>query len=238
MGLKPKRRAAHERHRELLGWLPPAGIDEYPAFGEAEQLPTEVARVWDGFDGAMWLLCGLVEIGRDPSGDTTWCSTLPSPAGTAAVYRYDRETGVLEAARSEGSEHPGWRDPLALFARSRWLLSFGAGHVAPGFAGDLGRAAPLAAWETERELLAEAPWLANYWLLAHFYLGNHRAAARAVDRGADSPAELTRQLAWAIDRALADESSGLLSVPASQVAELQAACARHARPALRECSAG
>ena len=273
--LREVSRAARARHRELLGWLPPAEIDDYaaglagyrecvdhiddrwmigPVFGEATELPGEIAEVWDGFAGAMWLLCGVVEIGSDPSGDTAWCSTLPSPSG-AAVYRHDHEIGVLDRelggslagfiGATWGEQHDArrarrsepWRDPLALFSRSRWLLSFGAGHTAFGFAGDLCKAAPLDAWRDERDHLAGAPWLANYWLLAHFYLGNRRAAADAVDRAADSPAELTRQLAWAVDRALADESAGLLSVPAVQVAELQAACAKNALPELLE-SAG
>jgi hypothetical protein len=285
--------AARARHLELFGWKPAAEIDELaaamagyaecvdeisdvwmigPALGPASELPVDAAAIWDGFEGAMWLLCGAVLVGHDPSGDTAWCSTIPSPIDTAVIYRYDHEVGALDRvegcsigsfvidtwadrdepeargrigaaalahfekleSKLERRPAPAWADPIALFERSRWLLSFGAGETGFGFASDLCKAAPFAAWEAERELIDEAPWLANYWLLAHFFLANRRAAAEVVDRAASSKAELTRGLAWAIDRALADESAGLFAVTATQLAELKAACAKNAIAELLE----
>jgi len=62
------------------------------------------------------------------------------------------------------------------------------------------------------------PWLANYWLLAHLYLGNHDTLGALIDGLSKFPAKATRQLAKEIKSFL--DGGELFGVSHDEVDEL------------------
>ena len=184
--------------------------------------PAPIETLMTG-DGVMTLLTGLVHFGDDPSGDGCFVSTLPSPDGLARIHVYDHETGELgseyrslaqfvfenwnEAAkrdRAAPKKLPVERDPRALFARMKWLWGLPLGEPMYGFAEDIANAPDFATWEKEKKLLATTPVLANYWMLAHYFLGNHAACAEAVAIGKKAPGTYTPALAKIVAQIVSD----------------------------------
>ena len=65
-------------------------------------------------------------------------------------------------------------------------------------------------WEEELTLLAEEPVLANYWLLAHYFLGNTDACRTTCKEAQKAKGEFTRQLALIIEQLLDKPASASL----------------------------
>lgn len=184
-------------------------------------------------DHMMTVLHGLELAGPGYDGDRWFASTLPGPLGTAEVCKYDHEDGsvrhesasiaafvathadaarpvpeeVLREFKAEGRKalegRPVHEDPVALFARSRWLYPLPQGRTTHAFAEDVVRAPEFATWEAERAAFEEAPVLANYWMLAHLFLGNERACREAIALAKELPAVFTRALAERLEALLA-----------------------------------
>lgn len=80
----------------------------------------------------------------------------------------------LEALRERERHHvlDPRLDPERLFARTAWLVHLFLGHGAE-WRHELAYAGTIRDWQSERELVAEWPHLALYWLWSHVMLGNH-----------------------------------------------------------------
>lgn len=62
-------------------------------------------------------------------------------------------------------------DPERLFARTAWIVHLFVGHGAD-WKHELAEAGTIRDWQSERDLVAEWPHLALYWLWSHVMLGN------------------------------------------------------------------
>jgi hypothetical protein len=152
-----------------------------------------------------------------------------------APERLKQESSAFEAAarKQEKTRNPLWNAKV-LFDRSEWLIPLGSGSTGYGFAKCLGQAPTMEDWQKEKLLFAEAPWLANYWLLAHFFLGNHKACAETVKLASQAPAEATRELAKEISKVLEGKAKTFAKLKVAQIAEIRDACAKNATPELLE----
>ncbi|HOX46226.1 MAG TPA: hypothetical protein PK668_21660 [Myxococcota bacterium] len=140
-----------------------------------------------------------------------------------AAFHRERET-----ARRQLAVHA---DGRALFGRMKWLWSLPTGEPGYRFAEDMQRAPTFADYERERELLPRTPVLANYWLLAHYFLGNLGACAEAAALARQAPGTLTPALAQAIQ--------ALLDRPAkAKLGKLQPGVLAELRQAVRKNADG
>jgi hypothetical protein len=131
-----------------------------------------------------------------------------------------------------------WQDPKALFARVKWLWSLPLGEPGYHFAQELAHAPKFEAYEAERALLSTTPWLANYWLLAHWFLGNEAACAEVVKLAAKAPGTLTPALAKVVGALLAAPKKAKLGkLGPAQLAKLREAVRKNADPSLLEPAA-
>ena len=198
--------------------------------------------------GMMTLTTGLYHFGDDPSGDSAWLSTLPNPDDTAEVHVFDHETAEL------GGPYPSiasfvrakWSDAdvkrrasktggVALYERMKWMWSFGSGEPGYHFAEEMAKAPGFDVWTKEKKAAGKTPHLANYWLLAHYFLGNTEACREAIVIAAKAPGKITPALAKIV-KALLDEpkKAKLGKVKPSTLAELRAAVAKNAEEKLLE----
>lgn len=286
--------AARDEHTRVLGWSQGEDVVSFqPCYQAYEKFmysipdvwmlepalsknyPASPARTFGSFSGAMQLLCGLEQFGRDPCGDSAWLSTIATTANTTVVYCYDHEVGKVSHRlglsfadmvasvfepdpQDESAVLPGWiedeqqqftagfkasatgpnslRNSKVLFERSAWLLPLSSGETGYGFASDLGKAPHFEAWQHEKSQLVEAPWLANYWLLAHFFLGNEKACREAIELAGKVNAQATTELAAAVAAIMDGTSDKLGAITSAQLDELRAACAKNAVPELLEAA--
>src|SRR5262249_50750723 len=154
--------------------------------------------------------------------DRCFVSTLPSPDGLAHIHVYDHESGELgsdyksiaqfvfenwnESAkgdRAKAKKLPVEQDARALFERMKWLWGLPLGEPMYGFAEDIANAPDFAAWEREKKTLAKNPVLANYWMLAHYFLGNEKACAEAVALAKKAKGTITPAIAKLVGALLA-----------------------------------
>lgn len=130
---------------------------------------------------------------------------------------------------------PKLEEPRALFNRVKWMWELPAGEPGYHFAEDMARAPTFADFEKEKALFPKAPWLANYWLLAHYFLGNAQACAETVQLAAKAPGAATPALARLVGALLdAPKKAKLGALEPAQLAELRAAVQKNADPSLLE----
>ncbi|MFE8603864.1 hypothetical protein [Archangium violaceum] len=173
---------------------------------------------------------------------TTWLSEMepgegPDRPGQVGLERFEELLGVADAvdARLESvrrdQQPPDFPDSSALHARSRWLMDPLWGHPGPSLAKELAQAPDLAVWDTELPRLPNSPLLANYWMVAHYFLGNDTACALAVEQGARAHSEPTRWIAQLISRFLAEPGQASLGrTGPQQLAALRQQVRAAARP--------
>ncbi|MFZ5443569.1 MAG: hypothetical protein ACOZQL_26420 [Myxococcota bacterium] len=131
-----------------------------------------------------------------------------------------------------------WQESHALFERVKWLWSLPLGEPGYHFAQDMARAPTFEQYEAERALLPTTPWLANYWLLAHWFLGNEGACAEVVKLAAKAPGALTPALAKVVGALLATPKKAKLGkLGPAQLQKLRAAVRKNADPSLLEPAA-
>lgn len=110
------------------------------------------------------------------------------------VDAYDER---LESIRRD-HQPPAATDSAKLYARSRWLIDLLWGSAGPSLPEHLAQAPTLQDWEAEQSLLLEHPPLANYWMVAHYFLGNDAACAEAVRLASQARPAPTRWIAQAV----------------------------------------
>jgi hypothetical protein len=192
------------------------------AYASSKKKPT-VDKLMADLDGSITLFAGLELFGMDPSGDRCFVSTIPHALDCAEVHVYNHENGEMDGTlyysigdfvfsnwgeedkkvmnqfngdmKSARKKLSPLEDPRALFNRMKWMWSLPTGEPGYRFAEDMDRAPTFADWENEKKLLAKMPWLANYWMLAHYFLGNAEALADAVVLAKKVPGETTKALA-------------------------------------------
>lgn len=136
----------------------------------------------------------------------TWLSEMdpgegPRRPGQVGIARFKQLVRMADAfderLESVRRDHqpPAHLDSAKLYQRSRWLLDLLWGTAGVGLAEELAQAPGLAEWETEKALLLEQPPLANYWMVAHYFLGNDTACDEALRQGAQATADPTRWVA-------------------------------------------
>lgn len=143
----------------------------------------------------------------------------------------DHLEGTLRAfeilAREERRSRPFYLNPSVLRHRSFWLYGHAGGDPYPGFARELGSAPAITDWEVETSLFARAPWLTAYWMLAHLYLGNDRAAERTAQMALRSRGEVIAELGRHVLRVLDDPAdAGIDAALFSELRETTLMCAR------------
>ncbi len=248
-----------------FGWQPAAELAEWnAALPTYRNIAMEISDVWmlgTSLSDARFeineaastlLLCtGLLRFGSDPSGDTAFVVTLPG--ATAPVHAYDHETGELDAGdypslanfvaaswgkakRAKLVKRPPLEDAHVLFERMKWLWMLPSGEPGYRFAADMAHAPRFEAWLVEKQALT--PVLANYWLLAHYFLGNDAACTEAIALAAKLPGEATAELAKLVGALLAAPTRATLGKLAPRtLAELRAAARKNADEALLEPTA-
>lgn len=264
---------------KIYGWDPPAELAEWqgivPGYracfyeisdvwmvgGDLSGLKkkVEIGKLINSPMDTITMLTGLVPFGDDPSGDSSYVSTLPHERDLAEVHVYNHENGemdgtlyysmadfivscwgeedehaaamkafnkVMEPERKKWSAH---QDPRALFNRVKWMWSLSSGETSYHFAEDMERAPSFADWEKEKPLLAKKLVLANYWMLAHYFLGNEaacREACAAVKKakGAITPG-LAKMMLALLD---APKKAKLGKLKPAQLDELRASVRKNA----------
>ncbi|MBZ4422608.1 hypothetical protein [Myxococcus sp. RHSTA-1-4] len=141
----------------------------------------------------------------------TWLSEMdpgegPRRPGQVGIARFKQLVRMAEAfdERLESvrrdQQPPAFRDSAKLHARSRWLIDLLWGTPSVSLAEELTQAPGLEDWEAEKPLLLEQPQFANYWMVAHYFLGNDAACDEAVEQGAQARPDPTRWLAQLVRR--------------------------------------
>ncbi len=154
------------------------------------------------------------------------------PGGTKLMAAFNRD---MKKARRGLAPH---EEPRALFKRVKWLWGLPSGSPGYHFAEELGYAPAFAQFEKEKRLFDKAPWLANYWLLAHWFLGNDQACAETVTLAAKVPGSVTPELAKLVGGLLAKpEKAKLGKLGAKKLAELRAMVRKNVDPSLLEPAA-
>lgn len=97
---------------------------------------------------------------------------------------------------------PFYHDPESLFWRSHWLIGHPLGTPTFQFAEKMAHAPTFADWQEELTLLSTEPVLANYWLLAHYFLDNVEACRSTIEQARNSPAIFTSTLSILIEKLL------------------------------------
>ncbi|WLQ12006.1 hypothetical protein O5O45_19960 [Hahella aquimaris] len=107
-------------------------------------------------------------------------------------------------SEAEIKQRPYYHDPKQLFSRSDWLHGHPSGRPTYAFASKMDQAPTFEVYEREKPLLDKEPVLANYWMLAHFFLGNHAACRDTINlvKQANAPGSITQALAEALDETL------------------------------------
>jgi hypothetical protein len=105
---------------------------------------------------------------------------------------------------------PKRHNPHALFDRMKWLWSLPSGKTGYNFAKEIARAPKFRVWEREKAMLPSEPVLANYWLLAHFFLGNDTACDEAIELALKAPGEITPELARLVKALRERPAAGML----------------------------
>jgi hypothetical protein len=153
----------------------------------------------------------------------------PPPTDRKLMTAFNKD---MKAARKTLAKYA---DPRALFNRVKWMYVLPGGESGYHFAEDMARAPTFADFEQEKARFAEAPWLANYWLLAHYFLGNEAACAETVALAAKAPGAATPALGKLVGGLLASPTKARLGrAKAARLAELCAAVRKNADPSLLE----
>ncbi|WP_431686713.1 hypothetical protein [Hahella sp. NBU794] len=107
-------------------------------------------------------------------------------------------------AEAEIEQRPYYHDPKQLFNRTDWLHGHPSGRPTYAFASKMDQAPTFEVYEQEKPLLDKEPALANYWMLAHFFLGNHAACRDTINlvKQANALGSITQALAEALDETL------------------------------------
>ncbi|NTX60210.1 hypothetical protein HUA74_06015 [Myxococcus sp. CA051A] len=172
---------------------------------------------------------------------TAWLSDNAPESDEAPGWVGDtRYEALQEVAREHDVQLgvPGTREHASiiphsarLHARSRWMSSVLWGRPSPRLKEYLEHAPGDAEWKVEQKDLSGHALLANYWILAHYFLGNEEACRAAVAAGHQNAAELTRGLARLVDGWLAVPSSARIGESDAPVLErARQAVAASARP--------
>ncbi|NVJ04131.1 hypothetical protein HUW63_02585 [Myxococcus sp. AM001] len=147
---------------------------------------------------------------------TQWSSEAAPEAGAApgdvGLARYEQLLGITATldteltverhAQQTALDPP---DSAQLYLRSRWLMRMVWGRPTELLSEQLGQAPGLSEWAAERTSWRKHPVLTNYWMVAHYFLGNDSACAETVAVGLQAPGLLTRRLAACIQQLLATE---------------------------------
>lgn len=131
----------------------------------------------------------------------------------------DLDTGIVpkktfndftKKARQRLKKRPYYHDPVVLFRRTHWLSGHALGSPTYKSAYKMADAPPYAVWEKEIDLVAKEPVLANYWMLAHYFLGNNKACRATIEEAKKAPGEVSPKLAVIIEKLLDDPKKAKL----------------------------
>ncbi|NVJ24058.1 MULTISPECIES: hypothetical protein [Myxococcus] len=148
-----------------------------------------------------------------------------------ALQEVAREHDARLAVPSPDARAPTAPRSLHLHGRSRWMYGVLWGRPSPSLKEYLEQAPGDAEWGVEKQELSANPLLANYWMLAHYFLGNEKACTAAVVAGHQNPAELTRGLARLVEAWLAAPSRARIGeVDATALERVRQAVSDSARP--------
>lgn len=109
-------------------------------------------------------------------------------------------TGFENKAENLLKGRPFYHDPEILFRRAHWLIGHPLGQPTWQYAQKMEHAPKFCDWEEELPLLSTEPVLANYWLLAHYFLDNTEACLETVRKAKLAPGSITRELAGLIEK--------------------------------------
>lgn len=146
-----------------------------------------------------------------------------SRPGCAGWDGYKRLLGITKALDQEIlTERPLFCDSKYLYHRSKWLQSPVWGKPGYSLEKDLQAAPTMNDWQKEFPFLSQHPVLLNYWMVAHYFLGNERSCREAVSIGKQSDAEVTAWISGYISRLLNKPDETFLGqIPAQQLARLR-----------------
>ncbi|RKH15032.1 hypothetical protein D7X74_19155 [Corallococcus sp. CA047B] len=141
---------------------------------------------------------------------TEWLSEdEPDPDEAPGQVGESRYEELLDVAREHDERLPAFTpgspesliaaDSERLYQRSHWLTGILWGRPGPRLTEQLARAPGAADWKLERPWLSRQPLLANYWVLAHYFLGNEDACRTVITAAHQSPAALTRGIARLVE---------------------------------------
>jgi hypothetical protein len=113
-------------------------------------------------------------------------------------------------AKKNREKRPYYHNPVLLYKRTNWLQGHPTGKPTYAFAKEMAQAPTFDDWLKEKSLLAKEPVLTNYWLLAHFFLGNDNACKEAITLANETPGLVAKNLAVIIEKLLHDPAKAKL----------------------------
>ena len=142
--------------------------------------------------------CGLTLVDTEDE-----LAYLAAADGTVFVEHQDEWTLTRDAARTGARGGPAKPsvDPKPLKKRAEWLIEVFL-EISRDSERALAAAAPYAAWEKERSTAASKPYLASYWILSHWLLGNAEAFEQARALCAKSKDPIAKELAAALAKGI------------------------------------
>ncbi len=111
---------------------------------------------------------------------------------TAKALKAIKSFNADYEARS--GQQPFYHNPKVLFKRTNWIHGHASGNPTYAYIKKMSDAPTFDDWLKEKALIKDEPVLANYWILAHFYLGNKNSFNEVLELAKDSKSLLTRQL--------------------------------------------
>jgi hypothetical protein len=217
--------------RNFFAWTNGAGL-----FSDPLALFSGLFRLGRSIRGETALACllpadnGLISIWSPPAGPDSPAQPLAGglshfflqravAAGVYGTPEFAAWVERLDASLLPALERrPLHRDPLRLAARSDWLAALIThGRIPRAFDERLAQAPDWKQWERERELLTDEPQLANYWPMAHWFMGNDGACREALASARKGGGRVSARLADLVGRLL---DGARLDVGAMAIGEL------------------
>jgi hypothetical protein len=164
---------------------------------------------------------------------------------------YDHETGdevdkhsndvkkIIEAfnkeAKKTGEKRPLYHSPKKLYKRTHWIMGHPTGKPTYAFAKKMADAPTFADWENEKALLKDEPVLANYWLLAHYFLDNKKSLEETIILTGETHSAVTRELAAIVEKLLKDpEKAELGRLNQEKIVKLKSETRKNCIPEMLE----
>jgi hypothetical protein len=156
--------------------------------------PVDTAEVY-GYDHECGELNGYVAFSLADFVSDIWVTSYDFESDEEIDKSTDKVKKVIASFnngyKAEIKQRPYYDDPKVLFDRAEWIFGHTTGEPSFHFAEKMSGAPDFKKWKKEKNLISKVPVLANYWLLAHFFLGNKNACRECIELAKKTPGKVT-----------------------------------------------